>query len=247
MSADRQPRPSFEITHETVPSAHLVAGFSTFGLAGLTAVDYLVDELDLAQRGYVTTEALPAITPFEQGTPRHHTRLYASDDLDLTVLLNELFVPPWAADAFSNAVLDWTEANAVEEITILSGVPVPHGPEDHRAYYVATEDYQRTVLADSDLSGMGAGFLDGVNASLVGRGMDTDLRVGVITTPVHAQAPDVAAAIRLVDAVDGLLDLDVDTANLEAFAGQIESYYEELAERFERVDEDRLAEDRMFM
>jgi uncharacterized protein len=247
MADDQRSRPSFEITHETEPSRHLVAGFSTVGLAGLTAVDYLTEALALEERGYVTAAELPAITPFETGTPRHHTRLFSRDDYDLTVLVNELFVPPFAAAAFTDAVLDWTEAHGVEEITVLSGVPVAHGPDEHRAFYVATEDYQAARLDGTDVPAMGTGFLDGVNASLVGRGMDSDLRVGILVTPVHVPAPDVQASLRLVDTIDDLLGLDVDTAKLEGFATEVEQYYAELAERFEQVEDEQRGEDRMYM
>jgi len=247
MPATDQGRPSFEITHDSEPADHLVAGFSTFGLAGLTAVDYLTTHLELAETGHITVDDLPAITPFEAGTPRHHTRLFARDDRDVTVLMNELFVPPWAADAFSEAVLAWTDEHDVAEITILSGVPVPHGPEGHRTYYVATEDYRAARLERRDIPAMAAGFLEGVNASLLGQGMDSSLRVGVLLTPVHAQAPDVEAAIRLVESVSDLYGLQVDTAELAAFAEEIKQYYADLAARMERNDRDQRAEDQMFM
>lgn len=245
MAAER--RPEFTITHDAEPSETLIAGFSGFGLAGLTAVDYLVDQLDLEETGHVTVEELPAITPFENGTPRHHTRLFSAPDADVTVLLNELFVPVGAADAFADAVLAWTETNGVEEIGILSGVPLPHGPDDHRVFYVATPDYQERRLRDVDVQAMGNGFLDGVNASLIGQGMDSSLRVGVYVTPVHPQVPDVEAAIRLVEAVERAYDVDVDTSALEGFAADVETYYGELAERLDRVEQDHRPEDRMYM
>lgn len=238
---------SFQVTHDTAPSASLVAGFSSFGLAGLTAADYLTDQLELAETGHVTAADLPAITPFENGTPRHHTRLFSGPTTDATVLVNELFVPPRAADSFAEAVLAWADDAGVTEITVLAGVPVPHGPEDHRTYYVATPDYQEARLADVDLPPMGTGFLDGVNASLLGRGIDSDLRVGVLVTPVHAQVPDVEAAIRLLDGVEAVLDLSVDTATLEDFAGEVAQYYRELADRLDRTEQEYAAEDRMFM
>ncbi|MHB9285690.1 proteasome assembly chaperone family protein [Halobacteriales archaeon Cl-PHB] len=247
MDDPRQSRPTFHVNHEASASQHLLAGFSTFGLAGLTAANYLVEQLDLTETGHVSAERLPAITPFEDGTPRHHTRLFSRADADVTVLVNELFVPPWAAEAFSTAVLDWTDDNGVAEVTVLSGVPVAHGPTEHRAFSVATEDYQASRLADADLPAMGSGFLDGVNASLVSRGMDSALRVGVVTTPVHAKTPDVEAAIRLVDAAADLYDLAVDTADLEAFAADVDQYYEELAARFQQAEEPDLAADRMYM
>lgn len=249
MTAQHQDRrgPSFEISHETEPPSHLIAGFSTFGLAGLTAADYLADHLDLEETGHVTVEALPSITPFEVGTPRHHTRLYGHEDFDVSVLQNELFVPPLAADALSEAVLEWTDGNGVEEVTVLSGVPIPHGPDDHRTYYVASQDYHAARLKGMDIPGMGAGFLEGVNAALVGRGMDSALRVGVLITPVHTQAPDVEAAIRLVETAAELYGLEVDTSELAAFAEEVTQYYAELAARFERAEGDGRLEDQMFM
>jgi uncharacterized protein len=240
-------QPSFQISHETAPSATLVAGFSSFGLAGLTAVNYLTTQFSLVETGHVTTEQLPAITPFENGTPRHHTRLCSAPDADVTTLVNDLFVPQWAADPFADAVLRWADANGVEEITILAGVPVPHGPAEHQTYYVATEDYQAARLADEALQPMQSGFLDGVNASLVGRGIDSDLRVGVFVTPVHAQVPDVEAALRLITAVERVLDLDLDTTALEQFAAEVGRYYRELAERLDKVDREHVPEDRMFV
>lgn len=77
------------------------------------------------------------------------------------------------------------------------------------------------------------------------RGMESDLRTGILLTPVHAQTPDVEAAIRLLDVVKTAYDLEIDTGPLEAFATEIQSYYEGLAERLdERADADR-PEDRM--
>ncbi|WP_435073752.1 proteasome assembly chaperone family protein [Halorubrum sp. HHNYT27] len=247
MAVEHPAQASFEITHEKAPSESVIAGFSSFGLAGLTAVDYLTEQLELTQTGHITTRKLPSITPFGNGTPRHHTRLFSRPEGDVTVLVNELFVPVWAADPLSEAVLEWADASGVQEITILSGVPVPHGPEQHRTYYVATEDYQAAHLQNTTVEPMGSGFLDGVNASLVGRGIDSPLRVGVFLTPVHAPVPDVQAAIRLIDAVEHVFGLNIDTSALEGFAAEIEQYYRELAARLENVDRDHVAEDRMFM
>lgn len=247
MAIEPSTRPSFQITHESRPSKRVIAGLSSFGLAGLTAVDFLVDQLKLEETGYISTEELPAITPFANGAPRHHTRLYSRPELELTVLVNELFVPVWAADSFGKAILEWTDSNDVEEITILSGIPLPHGPEEHRVFYVASDDYRVERLSEADIPAMGNGFLEGVNASLIGRGMDTDLRVGVFLTPVHDQVPDVEGALRLVETIEQLYSVDIETAALQQFANDIKQYYRELEDRLETVDQTVVPEDRMFM
>ena len=84
---------TFDVVHEPTPPETLLAGFSEFGLAGLTAVHYLVDQLDLEETGHITAENLPSIAPFSGGVSRHHTRLLSRSDFDLTVLVSELFVP----------------------------------------------------------------------------------------------------------------------------------------------------------
>ena len=239
--------PEFSFTHDAEPSEALLCGFSQFGLAGLTAVDFLVDQLDLSETGHVAVDKLPAITPFENGVPRHHTRLFSRPELDVTVLVGELFIPLLAADSFANTLANWLDDNSVAEVAVLSGVPVAHGPDDHRTFYIATEDYRDARFADTDVKPMGNGFLDGVNAGLLARGVDSELRACVYTTPVHQLVPDVEAAIRLLDTVSGVYDLDVDTRPLEEFAAEVTEYYAELNDRVSRVADEQRAEDRMYM
>lgn len=242
-------RPTFEIRSDAAPDGTLLAGFSEFGLAGLTAVDYLVDQLDLDPVGHIAVEQLATITPFENGTPRHHSRLFTNSELDVTVLVGELAIPGRAAQPFADAILDWTRDTETEEVVVLSGVPVAHGPEEHQPYYVASPDYQRERLDDADVTPMGGGLLDGVNGALMGRGIESTLRTCVFTTPVHMQVPDVEAALRLLDALDGVYGFDVDTGPLEAFAEEVGNYYAELADRIERQREELGIEhdDRMYM
>lgn len=240
-------RPEFDVALDD-PSDTLVAGFTQFGLAGLTAANYLTEQLDLEEVGHVSVDQLPAITPFEDGTPRHHTRLFSKPELELTVLVGEMFVPPAVAGPFGEAVLEWTDEEGVEEVVVLSGVPMAHGPEDHRAFYVASEDFQAARLqGDHGVPPMGGGFLDGVHGELLQRSMDTVLKTCVLTTPVHPQAPDVEAALRLLEAFDAVYDIDLDTDPLQAFADTVERQYEELAARLEAQQQESVHDDRMYM
>ncbi|SDM35351.1 uncharacterized protein SAMN04487949_1381 [Halogranum gelatinilyticum] len=237
--------PSFEIRHESEPSGTLVAGFASFGLAGLIATGFLVDQFELTETGHIVAEGLPAFTPFENGRPRHHSRLFSRPDLDVTILVNDLFVPVGVADSFGAAILDWADANAVEEITVLAGAPFPH--QDHGVLYVATDDYRDYRLGDGRFEPMASGSLDGINASLMSRGIDSPLRVGLFVTPVHTRVPDVDGAIRLVETVGTLYGLDVDASPLESFAAEVDQYYRDLAARVEAAEEETRPDDRMYM
>lgn len=238
----------FSVTHPEPPTDTLLCGFTNYGLAGLTAVDFLIDQLELETTGYITTAGLPSITPFEAGKPTHHTQLFSQEELEVTLLKSELFIPPVLGKPLGDEILDWTEKRGVEDVAVLEGIRYRHGPEEHQTYYVATEDYRKNRLADVDVTPMGRGFLDGVNGALVERGIGSSLGVGVFITPVHDQMPDVEAAIRLVETVNEVYDLGVDTGPLQEFAAEVARYYTDLAERYREESQktDTFA-DRMYM
>lgn len=247
MASTRPSEPTVSVHADREVTEPVVAGFSEFGLAGLTAVDYLADRTALEPVGHVRTEGLPSITPFTGGRPRHPTRLHAADAVPVTALVSEQFVPTWAAEAVGGSVLEWVDDSGVDEICVATGVPVSHGPEDHKTFWIATEDFEDRRLDEADLPPMANGFLDGVPAALLERGIDTDLRVGVFVTPVHAQAPDAEAALRLLEALSTVYDLDLDTGPLEAFAEEVREYYGDLAARLEAEPDRDRPEDRMYM
>ena len=238
----------FELADSDIDVETLVVGFTEYGLAGLTAVDYLTDQLSMESVGHLVTGDPPAITPFEGGVPRHHTRLHVDEDRKLGVVVSERLVSVQSAESFAGAVDDLYERLAPSSLTVLSGVPVAHGPDDHVPFYIATEAYRDRYLAETDIRPMGTGFLDGVTSALVARGIGNPSRpVGVFTTPAHPQAPDAAAAIRLLDAVTRTHDIDVDTGPLKAFAANVEAQYQALAERVESADDRGIPDDRMYM
>lgn len=248
MTAPEGQTARFEVTDVPFDIETLVVGFTEYGLAGLTAVDYLSDQLPMEQRGHLEATGPPTITPFENGVPRHHTRLYVDEGRSLAVVVGERLVPPGAAGDIAGAIGELFRTLDPDNLTVLSGVPVAHGPEDHAPFYIATDDYRDAYLTDTDIRPMGTGFVDGVTAELLADGIDDDDRpVGVFTTPAHPQAPDAAAAIRLLEALNETHGTAVDIGPLEAFATDVEAQYRALAERMEAAEEQARPEDRMYM
>lgn len=227
----------------------LVAGFSLPGMAGLTAADYLVKQHDFEQMGYVRTRGLPAIAPFEHGTPRHPIRLYGDEDAGLTVLVCELFVPVSAAEAFAEGLLAWVTETDLSDITILHGVPFEHGPDGHDVFVTATPAYQETRLDGVELRSLGGGFMDGVLGELALRGLEPDgVPVGALVTPSHPPGPDLEAALLLLDALQDVVGVTVDREAMEQSAEEMRTYYQELADRLEATERSsEYPEDRMFM
>lgn len=233
----------------------LVVGQSHLGMAGVTAADYLVRHLESTQFGHVAPAELPSIAPFEQGVPRHHSRLYSIDGTDLLVLVGELFVPVGAARAYVDSLLEWAGERGVDEIAVLHGVPFPHGPAEHEVFHVATPGYRDRRLPGDRFRPLSGGVLDGVAGELTTRSLDDAAPdTGVFVTPTHPPGPDVDAALKLLGAVEGLYGVDVDETELQALSEQLKRYYEQLADRMASMAESETPlpshdypEDRMYM
>lgn len=233
----------------------VVIGQSHLGMAGMTASDYLVRHTEATQIGHIVPEGLPAIAPFEEGVPRHHSRLYSITDTDLAVLVGELFIPVDAARSYADALLEWAATQAVDEIAVLHGVPFPHGPDEHEVFQVATPGYRDRRLSKQPYKPLKGGFLDGVVGELVTRSLDDAAPdTGVFITPTHPPGPDVDAALKLLATVETIYGLAVDETELREFGDQIRQYYEGLAERMAtlaegegRLESHDYPEDRMYM
>ena len=257
LTQNMPPNPTFEveITGDDWQADHFLIGTSTIGLAGLTAVDHLVKSRQTQLIGHIATKQLPDITPFESGTPRLQLRIYADRTDPVVVLVSELFIPVWAADAFVTAVLSWVDQVGPERITILHGVPFPHGPEEHDVFVVASPNTLVTEFKQAGIRPMEGGYLDGIAGELMAAQlMGSAPPTAALVTPTHPPGPDFEAAVRLLEALKGIYGVSVDKRELHERAEEMRQYYEELADRmarFERGDQpiatQDFPDDRMYM
>ncbi|ELZ28001.1 hypothetical protein C474_15909 [Halogeometricum pallidum JCM 14848] len=245
----------FGVPDDANVGSRLVVGTAFPGMVGLSAVDYLVAHSASTQVGQVTARGLTDITPFTDGTPRYPMRLYDVPDFDMTVLVSELFLPVGVGEPFSDALVAFANEREIEEITVVYGVPFPHGPEEHAVFYVATEEYRARHLDGTDIPPLGGGFFDGFLGELMVRGLGAEAPpVGALVTPAHPPGPDLDAALLVLDAVEKLYGVAIDEAELRQRAEELRRQYQELAERMQTLEDGEhplssrdYPEDRMFM
>ncbi|NKE36923.1 proteasome assembly chaperone family protein [Natronococcus sp. JC468] len=247
------PRYEIVVSDDRELEGPLLVGLSNFGLAGLTAVDHLTTQLEFEQVGHVRARNVPSVAPFEDGTPRHPMRLYAAPDRDHCVLLGEIVVPVWAGPALADAVENLAASSELEEVTLLHGVPFPHGPDEHALFFVATPEYRDRRLEGTDLGPLRGGVLDGVPGEFTSRSLAGELPpTGTVVTPIHPPGPDFEAAIRYLAFLREEYGLEVEDERLRERSESMNRYYGELADRMEAIEaggaeERHLPIDRMFM
>ena len=249
--------PAFEVVLEGDLDDALVVGMAELAVGGLTTVDYCATHLKSTPVGHVRSRNLPDLTPFSEGVPRQPMRLYSLDGTDVSVLVSEVFLPVWVAEPLADALIETATERGVEEITVLNGSQFPHSESEHAVYHVATDEYRDRHFGgeEPELPPMAGGFFDGVISELLVRGLEGEAPpVGVLVTPTHPPGPDLDAALRFLDALETIYDLEIDATELRERAEEMKRYYEELAQRMQALSEEEpsyrgrdFPEDRMYM
>lgn len=223
---------SLDIETADPPETNLIMAFPGPGMGAISANHYLIEQLDLTESGHVRAEGLAAITPFSEGRPYHHTRLFTNQDAECSLLTSELPIPVHLTEPFGRILLDWVDDNGVDEVTVLTTMPSIE--QTDALYYVASDDYYQRRLADLDISPLMGGFFTGVNASLTSRAIDSNLRAGVLATGVERpHLLDGDSALRLVEGLSAIYGFGVDTSELREFAERTREHYRQLVEQVE--------------
>lgn len=235
---------------EHSPRESVIAAFPGPGMAAVSTNHYIIDQLDLMADGHIHVTGVPPITPYDRGQPYHPIRIFSGADLPVTFLTSELPIPLQMAEPFGRSLLEWIGSHDVSEVAVLTAIPFL--PEDQDLYYVASDDYVSERLMNDEAVPLEGGFLTGINASLIGRAMESTFRVGVLATSVNPHRPlDADAALRLVDGLTRVYDVTVDTSELKEFARQSREHYEQLVAQFQAQAEgearSNLREDYGFM
>lgn len=251
--------PSFSVavSTEIEPEATLMVGLADLGVAGLSAVNYLITQTDTTQIGHIRSSQLPGVTPVEDGRPRHPIRLFDCEEADLTILVCEVFLPVGAAEPFVEALLEWVNGTGITEVIALQGLYVRHSEDEHVVLRAGTDDFHDRHFGSrqpeqSSIEPLSGGLFDGVVGELLTRSLAEEAPpVGALVTPAHPPGPDLEGAIRLIEAVESVSGLAVDGAALREEAREMERHFEELAHRMRTLQKERgrqeYPEDRMFM
>lgn len=220
-------------------SPTLVEGLPGVGLVGKLAADHLVDELDMSYYAACRCEGLPDVAVYEEGERGIYppVRIYADEQRDLLVLQADIPVSPDAAEEFASCVTTWLAGKDATPI-YLSGLP-QEKDDVPSMYGVGTGDGE-TLLADHEISTpTESGLISGPTGALLAEASHHGLDSVGLVVEANANFPDPEAArVLLLEGINPLADIDVDTERLVEQADKVAQAREQLAKQMQQADEE---------
>ena len=207
----------------------IFAGFVGAGLVGTIAVDYIINKLNMKEIGFLRSKHLPPSTVFMQGRLRHPFRLYANNDGSICVIICEIIINREGLYTIASTILDWAEKKGSNEIGILDGVA--SDKHDKKAFCAAEVDLCR-VMEEHGIKMIPQGFITGISGGILNECLIRKIHGVTLLAKANDRVPDTLAAVTLIDAINKVYGIKVDTKELKKQKNQIGYELKELSNKY---------------
>ena len=237
--ADDPPTASFErlieLDSSTPPT--LIEGLPGHGLVASIAVDQITRQLGLDHFGNIRCSAFPPVASFNDGRVRDPVRVYAGQPGVMT-LQADMPIPESAFGSLGRCVLSEL-ASEFDRAIFLAGAPAGSEAQIGEVTGVATTD---GLEADLEAAGIqlasGTGLIGGVTGALLADCYHADVPAAVLIAKAHPYVPDPAAARAVIeDALEPLVEFDIDTTELAEQADKVQAQLEQIARQYQEMSE----------
>ena len=221
----------FEINKVVLKNPLIFAGFVGAGLVGPISIGHMIEKLQMNVIGYMRSKHLPPSTVFLRGRLRHPFRFYSNKEGTVCAIICEITLRMEGLYAIVAAILDWAKEKGSNEIIIVDGVASDE--HDNKVYCAAEEDLCR-IMAEKDINMIPQGFITGIPGGILNECLIREIQGVALLVRANKIIADPEAAVTLLEAINRMYEMQIDTKSLNAEKERIGSELEELSQKYMR-------------
>jgi uncharacterized protein len=225
-------------TEVTAEAPTLIEGLPGLGMVASIAVDQITKQLGLEQHGTIVSDDFPPVAAFDGGRVRDPVRVYAGDDPPVMTLQSDIPIPPNAVESLSECVMAEV-ADEFGEAIFLAGAPASSESEIGDVVGVATTDALEGELTEAGIPlADGSGVIGGVTGAMLADCYHADVPAAALIVRSNPYIPDPGAARAVIEeALEPLVDFDIDTQELHEQAEEIRRQKQQIAEQLQQYQQ----------
>ena len=231
----------YEIGKNKLKNPTIFVGFVGAGLVGTIAIDHMINELDMKEIGFLRSKHLPPSTVFMQGRLRHPFRIYSNNDGSICAIICEIIISKDGIYNIAMAILDWAEKKGSNEIIVLDGVA--DKKHDGNTFFAAEVDLCR-VMKENNIKMIPQGFITGISGGILNECLIRKIRGITLLVKANEVTPDPIAAATIIEAVNRVYEIKINTKNLKKQRKKIGVDLRELSDKY---SEHRKIDSNMYM
>lgn len=190
----------------------LIEGFPGMGLVGTIAAKYMVEKMGFELIGHIDSDFFIPLIQIHNGLPLHPSRIYASEELKLVILISEQVIPRQETYSMAKASIEWYKEKGIGRVISLAGINT--GTQgDKKIYGIASNQKILKLLEENGIEIIQEGITTGITAIILLELDHENIDAFSIMGPV-ALGTDYKAAAGLLEKLSKILKLDIPTAPL---------------------------------
>lgn len=214
----------------------VIGGFIGPTLVGLLSASYMIEQLQLHQIAHVRSRHIPPVAVFVGKKLRHPFRIYKDKLGKVVVMICEVPIEDYGLYEVTTSLLDWVEKLNPKEITILDGAPVPGMPSERKTYCV-TEEQRLEKFKEKGIEIAESALITGVGGSILNECLVRKVIGTSLLAPASINFPDPGAVLSIIQAVNSLYDLKIDTNVLEESVTQLHKDINAIVENYKKLQD----------
>jgi len=212
----------------------LIEGFPGIGLVGNIASQHLIEEMDMEYIGSIDSRYFPSIAVLYEGLINMPVRIYESEKYNIIVVISDIPISHSVSYDVSSALVDWAQSINVKEIASIAGIAIMEGP--HKVFGAATTSEMLEKIKEK-VEVFQMGTISGISGSVMSECLLREIPAFSLLGATRTQNPDPRAASAVVEVLNQLYGLSIDTERLLKQAERIEVELQKLAEDVQTTEQ----------
>ena len=146
-----------------------------------------------------------------------------------TSIICEIIINREGIYTIASSILDWAEKHGSNEIVVLDGVA--SSKHDKKAFCAAEVDLCR-VMEEHGIKMIPQGFITGISGGILNECLIRKIKGVTLLAKADETMPDTLASVTLIDAVNKIYGIGVDTKDLKKQKNQIGNELKELSNKY---------------
>ena len=207
----------------------LLVGFPGNGLVGTFSISYLIYYLKMKKIGEIEVSNLPASLFVEGGEILSPIRVY--NKKNIFVIISDVPFDQYLAEEFAHEVYAFSKKNDIKKILIVSGMESINQPQKPlKIYGLVTHPTLENILYNSHIPKFLNGSIFGTDAAIISAFRKTKIPVLVLYAECHPFFPDPKASITAIVTLAKILNVKVDTREIQDKLDKIRIQHRNLME-----------------
>jgi len=203
-----------KVSKKISPENILLVGFPSNGLVGTFTISYLINNLGMKQIGEIDHPDLPPTLFVEDGEILHPIRIYKQNNI--FVVMSDLPFDPYLARDFAESILQYCKKNTIQKIIIVSGMETINGdPKAPKIYGLVTHQSLEEILYTNQISKFLTGSIFGADAAIISVFRKSKIPTMILYAECHPFFPDPEASIIAITTLAKILNIKVDTIDIQ--------------------------------